>query len=45
MGNALDDIYNFDETDFATSLVVTAKIVTRAEVTGWPFLVQSGNQE
>ena len=42
---ALDDIYNFDETGFAMGLVATAKVVTRAEMTGWPFLVQPGNRE
>ena len=26
-------------------LIATAKVVTRAEMTGWPFLVQPGNHE
>ena len=44
-GIALEDIYNFDETGFAMGLVATAKVVTRAEMTGKPFLVQPGNRE
>lgn len=39
------DIYNFDEIGFSIGLVATAKIVTRAEMTGWPFLVQPENKE
>jgi hypothetical protein len=30
-GIALEDIYNFDETGFVIGLVVTAKVVIRAE--------------
>ena len=44
-GIAFEDIYNFDETSFAMGLVATAKVVTRAEMTGRPFLVQPGNRE
>ena len=44
-GIAYEDIYNFDETGFAMGLIATAKVVTRAEMTGRPFLVQPGNQE
>ncbi|ODM14985.1 hypothetical protein SI65_09480 [Aspergillus cristatus] len=44
-GIAFEDIYNFDETGFAMGLVATAKVVTRAEMTGKPFLVQPGNRE
>ena len=44
-GITLDDIYNFDETGYAMGLVATAKVVTRAEMTGRPFLVQPGNRE
>ena len=44
-GITLDDIYNFDETGFAMGLVATAKVVTRAEMVGKPFLIQPGNRE
>ena len=44
-GIPYEDIYNFDETGYAMGLVATAKVVTRAEMTGRPFLVQSGNWE
>ncbi|ODM21664.1 hypothetical protein SI65_02508 [Aspergillus cristatus] len=44
-GIALEDIYNFDETGYAMGLIATAKVVTRAEMTGRPFLVQPGNRE
>ena len=44
-GIAFEDIYNFDETGYAMGLVATAKVVTRAEMTGHPFLVQPENQE
>ncbi|OOO08734.1 Isopropylmalate dehydrogenase-like domain [Aspergillus oryzae] len=40
-----DDIYNFDETGFAMGLISTAKVVTRAELAGRPFLLQPGNRE
>jgi len=40
-----DDIYNFDETGFAMGLIATAKVVTRAETSGCPPLLQPGNQE
>ena len=44
-GIAYEDIYNFDETGFAMGLVATAKVVTRAEMTSQPFLIQPGNRE
>ena len=44
-GIPYEDIYNFDETGYAMGLVATAKVVTRAEMVGKPFLVQPGNQE
>lgn len=44
-GIADEDIYNFDETGFAMGLVATAKVVTRAEMVGRPFLIQPGNRE
>ena len=44
-GIPYEDIYNFDETGYAMGLVATAKVVTRAEMVGNPFLVQPGNQE
>ena len=44
-GIAPEDIYNFDEIGYAMGLVATAKVVTRAEMTGQPFLMQPGNHE
>jgi len=44
-GVALEDIYNFDETGYAMGLIATAKVISRAEMTGRPFLVQPGNRE
>jgi len=44
-GIALEDIYNFDEVGYAMGLTATAKVVSRAEMTGRPFLVQPGNRE
>ena len=44
-GIPYEDIYNFDETGYAMGLVATAKVVTRAEMAGKPFLVQPGNRE
>jgi len=44
-GIALEDMYNFDETGYAMDLIATAKVISRAEVTGRPFLVQPGNRE
>jgi hypothetical protein len=29
-----EDIYNFNETGFAIGLIVTARVVTRADITG-----------
>jgi len=40
-----ENIYNFDETDFAMGLTATAKIITRADCTGRRPLLQSGNRE
>jgi hypothetical protein len=39
-----EGIYNFDETGFAMGLVATAKVVTRAKMLGWHFLIQPGNR-
>ena len=44
-GIAYKDIYNFDKTGYAMGLVATAKVVTRADLTGKPFLIQPGNHE
>ena len=44
-GIAYEDIYNFDETGFAMSLIATAKVVTRAETTGCSALLQPRNCE
>ncbi|KAG2001081.1 hypothetical protein GB937_010526 [Aspergillus fischeri] len=44
-GIVFEDIYNFDETGFVMGLVATAKVVTRAEMLSWPFLIQPGNRE
>jgi hypothetical protein len=44
-GITLEDIYNFDKTGFVMGLVATAKVVTRAEMLSWPFLIQPGNRE
>ena len=40
-----DDIYNFDETGFAMSLIATAKVIIRAEYYGRRALLQPSNQE
>ena len=32
-------MYKFDETGYAMGLIATAKVVSRAEMTGRPFLV------
>jgi hypothetical protein len=40
-----EDIYNFDETGFAMGLIATARVVTRAEMTGRPKLLQPGQRE
>lgn len=40
-----DDIYNFDETGFAMGLIATAKVVTGAETSDRPPLLQPGNKE
>lgn len=44
-GIANEDIFNFDETGFATGLTATAKIITRAEYYGKRSMLQSGNRE
>ena len=44
-GIPYEDIYNFDETGYAMGLVATAKVVSRAEMVGKPFLIQPGNWE
>ena len=44
-GITLENIYNFDETGYAMGLIATVKVVTRAEMTGRPFLVQLENQD
>ncbi|CEL07703.1 hypothetical protein ASPCAL10858 [Aspergillus calidoustus] len=41
----LQDIYNFDETDFAMGLIATTRVVTRAEMLGKPHLIQPGQRE
>lgn len=40
-----DDIYNFDETGFAMSLISSQKVVTRADLCGRRRLLQPGNRE
>ena len=40
-----DDIYNFDETDFAMGLTATANVVTGSEYYGQRSLLQPGNHE
>jgi hypothetical protein len=40
-----DDIYNFDETGFAMGIISTARVVTMAEKTGKPVVLQPGNRE
>lgn len=42
---AYEDIYNFDETEYAMSLIVTAKMITRAELIDRSHLVQSDNRK
>ena len=42
---AYEDIYNFDETGFAMSLIATVKVVTRAETTDCSALLQPENHE
>ena len=44
-GIASSDIYNFDETGFAMGLIAAAKVITRSDVPGKPFLLQPGNRE
>ncbi|OJJ98564.1 hypothetical protein ASPACDRAFT_122421 [Aspergillus aculeatus ATCC 16872] len=44
-GIADEDIYNFNKTGFAMGLVATAKVVTRSDCIGKPFLIQPGNRE
>jgi hypothetical protein len=40
-----EDIYNVDETGFAMGRIATARVVTRAEITGRPKLLQPGQRE
>jgi hypothetical protein len=40
-----DDIYNFDETDFAIELCATTKVIISADRYDQPKLLQSGNRE
>ncbi|KAL1963312.1 hypothetical protein VTN77DRAFT_8535 [Rasamsonia byssochlamydoides] len=44
-GILIKDIYNFDETGFVMGLIATAKVVTGAETSGRPPLLQPGNKE
>jgi hypothetical protein len=44
-GIADEDIYNFDETGFAMGTIATARVITQAERTSRPSLVQPGNRE
>ena len=44
-GIADEDIYNFDETGFAMGMIATAKVITQAERSSRPNLVQPGNRE
>ena len=39
------DVYNFDETGFAIGIIATTIVVSMAENTGKPRLLQPGNQE
>ncbi|RFU25712.1 hypothetical protein B7463_g10623, partial [Scytalidium lignicola] len=40
-----EDIYNFDETGFAMSIIAITKVVTASEYFGKPPLLQPGNRE
>jgi hypothetical protein len=40
-----EDIYNFDKTGFAMGMILTAKVITRAEILGKLQLLQPGNNE
>jgi len=40
-----EDIYNFDETGFQMGVITTAKVVTGAERSNRPVLIQPGNRE
>ena len=40
-----EDIYNFDETGFAMGTIATAKVITQAERSSRPNLIQPGNRE
>lgn len=42
---ASSDIYDFDETGFTIGLIAAAKVVTRSDMPGKPFLLQPGNWE
>jgi hypothetical protein len=38
-GIYIQDIYNFNETGFAMGLIITSRVVTRAEMLGKPHLI------
>jgi hypothetical protein len=40
-----EDIYNFDETGFQMGVIATAKVITGAERSKKPVLIQPGNRE
>jgi hypothetical protein len=40
-----EDIYNFNKTGFAMGLIATTRVITRAEITGRPKLLQPGQRE
>jgi hypothetical protein len=40
-----EDIYNFDETGFAMGLILSQKVVTRAEYYGRRSILQPSNRE
>jgi hypothetical protein len=44
-GISYEDIYNFDEMGFAMGLIVTTKVVIRANMPRKPHLIQPGNRE
>lgn len=44
-GILAEDIYNFDETGFAMGLILSQKVVTRAEYYGRRSILQPGNRE
>ena len=44
-GITREDIYNFDETEYAIDLTTTTKVVTRADLYGKHQVIQPGNHE